>query len=171
VHSEQRHFSYYTGSRWINVSIAILLIAVISLWLADSLRETEERTEKLLVELAVRRMNMGMQLAMGEAMMDGREREIPSWVDSNPARWLDGDLKGYVGECPRASDLEKGAWCFDALRGELHYRPRLDRNLRLKNGGEVSLLKWRVVAKNTTAQGGLVGLRVENITLYEWFAE
>jgi len=171
VHSEPQHFSYYTGSRWLNFAIAMLLIAVVSLWLAASLRETEERTEKMLVELAVRRMNMGLQLAMGEAMMHERGREIPGWAGSNPTRWLDGKLQGYVGDCPRTGDLAEGGWCFDSLRGELHYRPRHDRHLRLKNSSDEPLLRWHVVAKNPTAPGGLVGLRVENITLYEWFAE
>jgi len=171
VAEPEEHLGYYTGSRWISFAVAVLLIAIVSLWLAASLRDTEERTEKLVVEQAVRRMHMGMQLAMGEAMMQGREREIVTWVGSNPVRWLDGDLRGYIGTCARRETLAPGHWCFDELRSELHYHPRLNHHLRFKNSADEPLLRWRVVAKNPTAAGGLVGLHVENVTLYEWFAE
>ena len=151
--------------------MALLVIVVLSLWLLASLQETEERTEKLLVELAVRRMRTGLQLAQGEAMMRGREREIANWVGLNPTRWLDGALQGYAGYCGRRSELAAGAWCYDAVFGELLYRPRLHQHLRLKNGGDVPLLSWKVVAENPTAQDGMVGLQVKNVTPYEWFAE
>jgi hypothetical protein len=169
--SEKRHFSYYTGARWGSLVLSLVLIAVISLWLARGLRETEERTEKLLLEMTIRRMHMGMQIAIGEAMMRGRDKEIVSWAGSNPVRWLDGDLRAYAGNCAWDKELAPGGWCFDSLRGELQYRPRNIGHLRLKNGQPVSLLRWKVVALNATAEGGLVGLRVENVTPYEWFAE
>lgn len=169
--ADKPHLAYYTGSRWANFAVAVLAIAVLSLWLAAGLRETEERTEKLLVELAERRMRMGLQLAIGNAMIHGRTHELRGWPGSNPARWLDGELRGYAGNCTAERGLAEGGWCFDELRGELHYRPRLNQHLRLKNGDAVSLLRWKVVAENATANDGMLGLRVENLTPYEWFAE
>lgn len=171
MRTEKPHLAYFTGSRWASFAVAALAIAILSLWLAASLDETGERTEKLLVELAERRMRMGLQLAVGNAMIHGRTHELGSWVGSNPARWLEGDLRGYIGNCPAGQELAGGQWCFDTLRGELHYRPHLNQHLRLKKGGEVSLLRWKVVAENATTTDGMLGLRVENLTPYEWFAE
>lgn len=157
---------YYTGSRWLSAAVAVALIGALAVALLGALEEAEERAEAVLVEVTVRNMRTGLQIAMGEAITHGREKEIAGWAGSNPVRWLGTDPVGYLGDCPGGS-LPPGAWCFDRERRELAYQPRHHRHLVRVEGTE---LRWRVAAAAADApRGGLVGLRLETVRPYDWF--
>ncbi len=170
-----RTLGHYARSRWLQGSVYLLLVFLLALWSLGALDETQERAEKLMVELTIRNARTGMQLAMGEALMQRREREIAAWVGSNPVRWVGNPPEGYRGECSaqEARDLPAGAWCFERERRELAYRPRKAAHLRIVSavgGRDEGLLRWRVGrAAEGVAAGGFVGLRVEIVTPYEWF--
>ena len=176
THSVPRNLGYYARSHWLQGSICLLLVVFVGAWLLAALGEAQERAEKLAVELTVRNFRTGMQLAMGEALMQHRESEIAGWVGSNPVRWLGAPPDGYRGECSaqEARALPGGAWCFELQGHELLYRPRNAGHLRILAGAEgrddSRLLRWRVGrASEGVAAGGFVGLRVEIVTPYEWF--
>lgn len=155
----------------------MLMAVVLSLWLLAALQEAQERAERLAVELTLRNIRTGMQLAMGEALMHQRESDIANWVGSNPVRWLGSPPEGYLGECSviEARALPVGAWCFERERRELAYRPRNADHLSISamaDGRPLEQLRWHVVrTAERNASGGFVGLRVENITPYKWFLD
>lgn len=172
-----RTLGYYAASTWLQGSVFLLLCLLLGSWLLGALHEAQERGEKQAVELAVRNMRTGMQLAMGEALMHGREGEIASWLGSDPVRWLGRQPDGYRGECSvqEADNLPAGAWCFDRERRELAYRPRNADRLQIlttADGRQSKQLRWRVArAPESAASGGFVGLRVEIVTPYKWLLD
>ena len=113
-------------------------------------------------------MRVGLKVAMGEALIAGRENEIAQWVGVNPLRWLDVLPGGYLGDCPAI--LPPASWCFDAVRQQLFYQPRHDRNLHLLDGSTgdgKKVLRWQVTrpvlaTKNT----GYWGVTVQLLTPY-----
>lgn len=173
IRGPQRQTDYWTASRWLPLGVSAVVIGLLAVWLLRALEDVEARAEKLMVELTVRNIRTGLQLALGEALLHGREREIAGWAGVNPLRWLGREPPGYRGECTtrQAQGLEAGAWCFDRERRELAYRPRHAVRLKVEGGdGEAKVLRWRVVA----AHGGSgldAGLRVEYVTAYEWILE
>lgn len=168
---------YYAGSRWLSSAVALVVIGGAALALLAALEEVEERSEKLLVELTVRNMRTGMQIAMGDAITHGRDGEIATWRGANPIRWLGATPDGYIGDCSgrEAEGLADGRWCFDRDHRELVYQPRRHAHLRLEGragDGERKQLRWRVAAPaEGSIHGGLVGLRMENVTPYGWFLD
>lgn len=159
------------GSHWLVSVSSLVVILLLGLWLAQALLNAEEQAEKLEVELTVRNMRTGLQWAKGEAMMQGRLSEIRRWEGSDPMRWLATAPANYLGSCPLHEFISPGVWCFDELQRELRYRPRHTQHLDVKIRSEIPLLRWKVVADASQAADGLVGLRVQNVTPYEWFAE
>ena len=174
---EPRTLGYYASSHWFQWATLFVVIGLFAIGILSALNDAWERAERQVVELTVRNMRTGMQLAMGEAMMRQRESEIASWAGSNPVRWLNSPPGGYRGECSAAEsrDLPGGTWCFERERRQLLYRPRRADHLRAlpgSNGGECGQLSWRVTRlPESAAGGGLVGLRLEAVSLCQWALE
>ncbi len=153
----------WAGSRWAPLAVSCTVIAIVSLYLADALRDAEEASERFVVDVTIRNMRTGMKLAVGEAQIEGRDGEVRTWAGSNPVRWLGTPPTGYLGDCPMDGGLPAGGWCFDSARGELRYRPRHVRWLEVPSAPASKELRWRVVAVSPGT-----GLRVELITPYTW---
>ncbi|WP_301100627.1 hypothetical protein [Propionivibrio sp.] len=166
---------YYTGSRWFQGALVLALIGVLASGLLSALSDARERAERQWVDLLIRHMRTGMQLAMGMAIMQQRGGEMASWVDSNPVRWLDSLPQGYRGECSidESGALSAGEWCFERDRRELVYRPQHSDHLHmLPEGGACSQLRWRVArAPEAAASGAFVGLRIETAASCQWLPE
>lgn len=168
---------YYAGSHWFMGAVAAGLIGLFSLWLLSALLAAEAAAEKAVVEITVRNMRLGLKMAMGEAMIAGRQGEIAGWAGSNPVRWLDGVPVGYLGDCPAAGAgaLPEAAWCFDTVRRQLLYRPRHGRHLQLLGepvGKAEKILRWQVALPAGTATNGeFVGVSVQLLTPYLWLME
>lgn len=173
-----RTLGYYAASHWFQWAVLFVVIGLLVVFgIMPALDDAKEQAERQAVELTIRNMRTGMQLAMGEALMQQREGEIVSWVGSNPVRWLSSSPVGYRGECSAAArrGLTGGEWCFDLDRRELLYRPRTADHLRaLPEGafGECSQLRWRVarvlVGVTSSSFGGL---RLETVSRCEWVLE
>lgn len=192
-----RLLDFYAGSRWFSGVVALILIGLFSLWLVASLVEMQERSEKLMVELKIRNIKVGLKVAMLQAMFHGKEGEIPTWVGSNPLRWLgalpesqSGDdavratesslaavSSDFRGNCSHQEiqELPAGEWCFEPEQGELVYRPRHDRHLHLVGGGgEAELLRWKVIGPSngdSSQNPAFLGLNVHLLTPYIWFGD
>ena len=153
---------------WLQGGFYFLFFCTLALVFADRILDAKEAGERAVVELTVRNMRVGLQLAVAEAVMEGRERETRGWAGTNPVRWLATPPVGYVGECgqPGPQGLGDGEWCFDVPRRELIYRPRNTRHLAVAGAAEANgLLRWRV---------GLTppdGLRVMLVSPYTWAQE
>jgi hypothetical protein len=167
---------YYTAAHWLQGGVILLVIAALALGVLSALDDMKERAEKLGLELTLRNMRTGMQLAMVDAMMRQRAPEIATWVGGNPIAWLGSDPDGYLGACARAGRqfLPAGAWCFDEERRELAYRPRRVEHLRLRpggGGGKCTELSWRVAPVLEAGSSGVAGLRLEAASPCEWVLE
>ncbi|MCK9389888.1 MAG: hypothetical protein M0Q22_16045, partial [Sulfuritalea sp.] len=96
-----------------------------------------ERTE---VNLTVRNIRVGIQLAIGERIMRGEEERISEVAQANPVEFLGHPPRDFnaSARAPEAS----GQWAYDPLRRELAYRPRLPGAF-----DGVEELRWRYVAR------------------------
>lgn len=161
VAHEARSIGYYTGKKWFQWAVLFLLIGALAIGLISALNDAKVVAERQMLDLTIRNMRTGMQLAMGEALMQGRQREIADWAGSNPLRWLGTKPVGYRGECTRygAKALQIGEWCFDATRSELAYRPRAAPD-------QCEVLRWRVTGSSERGNSseGLIGLKIESVT-------
>lgn len=155
-----RGLLYFTGSRWVSLALAALLIGILAVVLLAALEEEAGQAERMAVELTVRNMRTGLQLAMGEALMQGREREIAGWAGSNPLRWLQRPPAGYGGECLAGSFPEPGEWCFDSGRQELLYLPE---RVAAQGSEPGRPRRWQV--RVVSAGGRGIGARVEEVTM------
>lgn len=174
----ERRGDYYSASHWLQAGVVAVLLGIFATWLLRTLADTQERSEKLAVELTWRYMRSGLKLAVGDALLHGRAGEVSQWVGRNPSDFLAAPPPGYVGECPLStvSGLAAGAWCFDRGRRELVYRPKRDEQLRLLGASEVGdggakVLRWRIVASGQPVMDGSsnIGLTVELVTPYLWY--
>ena len=130
--------------------IGIVITAFLSR--VDGIQAESERTE---VELTIRNMRVGLQLAVGDHIMGGRDEQIRNLLERNPFRFLERLPSGYEGEAMLPS--RAGGWVYDPLRRVLAYQPRLKESFP---GRE--LLRWHYEA--VAAPGDrLAGLRISSI--------
>lgn len=166
---------YYQGSHWFQGIVALTVLGVIVLGFVYALIEMQERAEKLTVELTTRYMQTGLKLAVGEAILHGRSREVRTWVGRNPVEFLAGPPQGYKGNCS-AADVSlpaPGVWCFDEKKGELLYRPHNQRQLKLKlstANSEPVVLRWHLILREQTVpESANINVSVQFATQYVWF--
>lgn len=169
---EPRSLGYYASKNWFQRAVLLVVLGALAIGLIAALNDAKEQAERQLVDLTVRNMRTGMQLAMGEALMHQREREIATWAGTNPLRWLGTSPTGYRGECSalESQDMSGGEWCFVGERHELVYQPRRVERLQL-DGQQAQCrdLRWRVVnAPGAVDASGFSGLRIEAASNCRW---
>ena len=172
ISQEIRRPGYYATSHRFEWAVLLVVIGLLAIGLLSALHDANERAERQAVELTIRNMRTGMQLAVGEALMQQREGEMAAWVGINPVRWLGSDPAGYRGECSAAEsrDLPAGAWCFDRDRRQLMYRPRHTGHLRVPavdDRGRCDVLSWRVTRVSERMASG-AGLRLAAAADCRW---
>ncbi|KFB74962.1 hypothetical protein [Candidatus Accumulibacter cognatus] len=171
---EIRRSGHDATSHWFEWAVLWVVVGLLAFGLLSALHDASERAERLAVELTIRNMRTGMQLAMGEALMQQRESEIAAWVGNNPVHWMGSDPAGYRGECSAAEsrELPAGAWCFDRDRRELVYRPRHTSHLRVPSadsGDRCNVLGWSVTrVPERMASGAFVGLKLAATADCRW---
>ena len=174
---EPRSLGYYAASHWMQGAVVLVVLGSLAMGLLWALGDMKERAEKQVVDLTIRNMRTGMQLAMGEAMMQQREREIATWVGGNPVSWLGAPPSGYRGECSaeESKGLSSGEWCFERASRELVYRPSRADHLRTlldAGGGQCEQLRWHVArVLEKVSSGGFVGLRIEPASACQWIVD
>ena len=174
---EPRSPGYYMDSRWLQAAVLFVLIGLLVMGLLWALSDAKARAEKQMLELVVRNMRTGMQLAMGEALIGQREGEIASWAGENPIRWLDQPPREYLGECSEEErkNLSGGQWCFEREMRDLVYRPHSGDRLQSSNEQDrrrCNELTWRVSrVPEALSRGGFVGLRIESTSPCQWVLE
>lgn len=138
--------------RWLSFSVSAGILGVLLAFFLYKVIELQEYSEKTVVEVTIRNIRSGLQLAQGEAIMHGREHEIEGWAGKNPIRWLGTDPANYQGNCGAAGSTLKGIWCFDQNAGELVYLPRYAAESR-----------WRIET-HRAPNGKVVAASVRNVT-------
>lgn len=182
---ETRRPEYFASSHWLQGAVFLVVVGALSYAIVQAVSEARDEAERLVVDLTIRNMRTGMQLAIGEAIMQQRAQEVPDWEGENPVGWLGTLPTGYVGAC-RNQDSGKAVrrvWCFDEARRVLVYYPgSADRLIGSVGRGEpCSRLVWRVTSAASGAQvaedgndrkvrNGPAGLRLEPVGLCRWRA-
>lgn len=134
------------------VTVAIFgVLAVLLLARLNAIQAEAERTE---VDLTIRNIRVGIQLAIGEHIMRGEESRILEVAQASPVDFLGHRPRGFnQGRTAEAS----GQWAYDPIGRELSYLPRFPE--AFAGAGE---LRWRYVAhidaSGRTVGAGLVGL-------------
>lgn len=167
----------YIGSRWLPGVSAVVLICLFSLWLTDALLDAEELAEKSLVESTIRNMRIGLMMAQAERTLRGERPDPVTWRGRNPVDGLESPPAGYAGACvDQGIEGEvPGSWCFDTTKGELVYRVRHHRYLKMENtapGVKAPRLRWRIAIEQEMATNTQYsGVRVQLLTPYHWQLE
>ena len=108
----------------------------------------EAQSERLAMTLAVRNMRSGLQWAVAEHLLRGKDNRLGELVDANPI-----DFLGRGGENAKLSSR----WQFDGEHHEIVYRPRIT----LAFGGS-SELRWRIMG-TTEPDGRVMGVRLVEV--------
>ncbi|HQR04209.1 MAG: hypothetical protein JSR19_08455 [Proteobacteria bacterium] len=133
--------------------ILIIVIALLGAVFLSRIADIERQTEQLAVDLTIRNIRVGLQLAIGERIMEGREDSLADLLVADPLEFLGRVPEGYFNEPgpPPAS----ARWHFSRARHELTYWPRQPEAF----GGRREL-HWQLRA--VSVRGGRVdGLRLE----------
>lgn len=169
-----RTLGYFASSKWFQWAVLFLVLGSLTMGLLWALDDVKQRAEKQVVDLTLRNMRMGMLLAMGEALIQQREREIATWVGDNPVGWLGAPPVGYRGECSaeESGRLSGGGWCFERPSRELVYRPNSVEHLHdpvAEKESRCVQLRWRVTRLSESASSSsFVGLRIESASTCQW---
>lgn len=133
--------------------VLLTMIGALAAVLLDRLLEVEREAERTEVGLTVRNMRVGLTLAVGERLMQGREDRLGELLDADPT--------AFLGQMPRGrgdGGTGPGAWRFDRGTRILAYRPRQPEAF----GGR-SELCWRISAFGPI-HGRIVGIALENLS-------
>ncbi|MCX7164929.1 MAG: hypothetical protein NTV11_01470 [Rhodocyclales bacterium] len=118
------------------VTVAILgILAAVLLVRLNAIQIEVERTE---VDLTVRRIRAGIQIAIGEHIMRGEEARIAEVARASPMDFLGERPRRFI-EGPTAEAA--GQWAYDPVLRELSYMPRSPEAF-----ADATELRWRYVA-------------------------
>lgn len=138
------------GSGLYEFFLLIALIAVLAGSLLARLDAVQGEAERLEVDLTVRNIRVGMQLAIGELIMHGQEARIADLARRRPIDFLGRTPRGYNETVGLASNA--GEWRWDGDTRRLSYRPH--HPAEFDGSGT---LRWRVSAR-TDLGGRVIGV-------------
>jgi general secretion pathway protein G len=134
-----------TKLEFVVVVVVFGLLAAILLARINAIQADAERTE---VDLTVRNIRVGIQLAIGERIMRGEEHRIDEVARASPLEFLDHRPRGLVDD-PEVQ--QAGQWTYDPRQRELIYLPRSPEAF-----DQARRLRWRYTARVDTT-GKTVG--------------
>ncbi|MDP2823615.1 MAG: hypothetical protein Q8O52_13180 [Sulfuritalea sp.] len=127
------------GASKFEFAIAVAVFGILATALLLRLNVIQEEAERTEVDLTIRNIRVGIQLAIGERIMRGEEARIAEVAEASPVDLLGHRPRGFV-DAPAAQI--SGQWAYDPMRRELSYLPRLP--AAFADAGE---LRWRYVAR------------------------
>lgn len=131
------------GAGKFEFAIVVAVFGILAAALLVRLNEIEAEAERTEVDLTVRNIRVGIQLAIGERIMRGEEESLDEITGASPLDFLGHKPRGYgdgrVAEVP-------GQWAYDPVRRELSYMPRSPSAF---NGAYE--LRWRYLARTNPA--------------------
>lgn len=133
-------------------SVVVALVGVLAVVLLDRMTAVQREAERLEVSLTIRNIRTGLQLAIGERLMEGREDSLGELLAANPVSFLARRPTDYLGETSVAG--EAGSWRFDTVDRVLEYRPRQKEAFEGR-----ATLRWKLMSR------GGDGLRVRGLRL------
>ena len=137
------------GGTKLEFALVVAIFGILATVLLNRLQANEGEAERTEVELTVRNIRVGVQLAIGERITRGEEARIAEVAEASPIDFLGRPPRDFNdGSLPD----RPGQWSWDPRRRELGYLPRLPEAF-----GDATELRWRYVAKVDPA-GRTVGV-------------
>lgn len=137
-----------SGTSKLEFIVVVAVLGLLATILLVRLNELQGQAERLHVEMAIRNIRSGIQIAIGERIMQGREDRIAEIASANPISFLGAVSSGPALET--SGNLQQ--WSYDPVRRELIYSPRLPDAF---HGARE--LRWHFVAR-VDAIGRTVGI-------------
>ena len=142
------------GANRFEFAVTVAIFGVLAMALLMRLNAIQAEAERTEVNLTVRNIRVGIQLAIGDRIMRGEEDRIGEVAQASPIDFLGHRPRGFgAGSFPE----ESGQWAYDPVRRELSYLPRLPEAF-----ADARELRWRYVARvdssGKTVGASLVGL-------------
>lgn len=142
------------GSNKFEFAITVMIFGVLATALLARLNAIQEEAERTEVELTVRNIRVGIQLAIGEHIMRGEEDRIGEVAQASPVDFLGHKPRGFTeAKLPEAP----GQWTYDPVRRELGYQPRIPGAF-----ADATELRWRYVAR-VDSSGRTIGVSLVGI--------
>ena len=142
------------GTAKLQFAVAAGIFGLLAAILLVRLEGVEAEAERTAVDLVLRNVRVGVQLAVGERIMQGEESRIAEILAANPLVFL--AQRPPVADANGASPA-MGAWTYDNRARELRYHPRQARAF-----DDARRLRWRLVPRIDSA-GRTVGAALEEV--------
>ena len=142
------------GASKFEFAITVAIFGVLAVALMARLNVIQEDAERTEVDLTVRNIRVGIQLAIGERIMRGEESRIGEVAAASPVEFLGHRPRGFSDS---STPQGPGQWSYDPVRRELAYLPRLPRAF-----ADATELRWRYIARNDSS-GRTVGVSLVGI--------
>ncbi len=123
------------GVSKLEFAVVVAILGILAAVLLTRLNTIEADLERIEVDLTVRHIRSGIQVAIGEHIMRGEEHRIAEIAQASPVDFL-GELPRRFNEGLTAE--ASGQWAYDPNRRELSYLPRIPSAF-----GGAEKLRWR----------------------------
>lgn len=143
------------GRGMLDFLLVVLIFGVLAATLLGRLIDIDRTAERAAVDLAIRNMRVGLQLAIGERIVQGREDSMGELLDVNPLSFL---TSQPAHEAVNGDMVEPGNWRFESADRTLFYWPRQPEAF----GGRTEL-RWRIAAQRAGGQR-IAGIRLQSTT-------
>lgn len=142
------------GTNKLEFAVVVAVFGVLATALLGRLNAIQVEAERTEVDLMVRNIRVGIQLAIGERIMRGEEGRIDEVARSSPVDFLGHRPRGFTeARAPEGP----GQWSYDPVRRELGYQPRLPEAF-----ADATELRWRYVSRVDEA-GRTVGISLVGV--------
>lgn len=142
------------GASKFEFAVTVMIFGVLAAALLIRLNAIQAEVERTEVDLTIRNIRAGIQLAIGERIMRGEEHRLGELAQASPIDFLGHRPRAFA-DGPEAEI--SGQWAYDPVRRELAYLPRLPEAF---DGARE--LRWRYVTRldsgGRTVGASLVGL-------------
>ena len=136
------------GASKFEFAVTVAILGILATVLLVRLSALEAEAERMEVNLTVRNIRVGIQLAIGERIMRGEEARIMELARASPIDFLGELPRGFSGG--RTAETA-GQWAYDPVGRELSYIPRSPAAF-----ADTTMLRWRYVAR-IDSSGRMVG--------------
>lgn len=136
------------GANKFEFAVIVVIFGILATILLVRLHGIEVEAERTEVDLTVRNIRVGIQLAIGERIMRGEEDRIVEVAQGSPIDFLGHRPRGFTDD--KAAETS-GQWAYNPVVRELIYLPRLPQAF-----DGAAELRWRYVAR-VDSSGKAVG--------------
>lgn len=140
------------GASKFEFSLVVIIVGILATALLARLHAIEAEAERTEVNLTVRNIRVGIQLAAGERIMRGEENRLGEVARASPLDFLGHRPRGFNAEA--RVPMAPGQWAYDPVRHELAYQPRLPAAFN-----DAAELRWRYMAR-FDASGRAIGAKL-----------